>query len=633
MTIILFELFSGINPFPGRIEQIFEAKRIDTKPAVPSDFPAPLKDLILQGWSKDPKERPQLDTFKLALNKVMGDDLQQSTSERDQLVALQTSTFNLEVEKTEENKLNLRKMLGNDEKKSTSFAASKTKVQTFKNSKEAKDQQAAFQTSRFNLEVEKTEENKLTLSKMLGDDEKKSTSFGASQTKVEKFKNSKEAKDQQKAFPTSKSNVGNDKSEENKSALNKILVNEDNKSTSFAASKTKVETFMNGKEAKDQQAAFPTSKSNIGNYKTEENQLTLRKMLVNDEKKSTTFAASRTRLETFMNSKEAKDQQAAFPTSKSKVGNDKTEENKLTLNKTLVNDENKGTTFAASRTRLETFMNSKKANDQEKAFPTLKSKIGSEKTEENKFTLSKMLGDEDSKSASFVASKTKLEAFMKSKKANQQQRAFLTLKPNLGTETEEYNSADSLSGNKDISPQVTSKVSREPPKWIRNVKTSSSIRPQETEKEKEAEAKQISVDQTLPEKSNFLSQTAENVSFKVQNRISQFEDMFASNTLKKTNDRREKQTVVEELSKAQEIKQEALVSPAPTSPPTSSSPPSPSLTPPALTQVLQQQHQQQAPMKAQKAKQEHHNTVTCNDIESGILFISYFKIFSKYSQT
>jgi hypothetical protein len=278
-------------------------------------------------------------------------------------------------------------------------------------------------------------------------------------------------------------------------------------------------------------------------------------------------------------------------------------------------------------------MNSKEAKYQQAAFPTLKSKVGNEKTEENKLALNKMLGDEENKGTSFAASRTRLETFMNSKEAKDQLKAFPTFKSNLGTETEEYNSADSLSGNKDISPQVTSKVSREPPKWIRNVKTSSSIRPQETEKEKEAEAKQISVDQTLPEESNFLSQTAENVSFKVQNRISQFEDMFASNTLKKTNDRREKQTVVEELSKAQEIKQEALVSPAPTSPPTSSSPPSPSLTPPALTQVLQQQHQQQAPMKAQKAKQEHHNTVTCNDIESGILFISYFKIFSKYSQT
>ncbi len=402
MTIILFELFSGINPFPGRIEQIFEAKRIDTKPAVPSDFPAPLKELILQGWSKDPKERPQLDTFKLALNKVMGDDLQQSTSERDQLVALQTSTFKLEVEETEENKLALNKMLGDEE--------------------------------------------------------------------------------------------------------------------------------------------------------------------------------------------------------------------------------NKGTSFAASRTRLETFMNSKEAKDQLKAFPTFKS--------------------------------------------------------NLGTETEEYNSADSLSGNKDNSPQVTSNVSRETPKWIRNLKTASSIRPQETEKEKEAEAKQISVDQTLPEENNFLSQTAENISFKVQNRISLFEDIFASNKLKK--EIIKKQTVVEKLNKAQKIKQEALVSPPPPSLPTTPPPPSPppqlnkaqeikqeallsppppslpttppppspppqlnkaqeikqealvsppppsppinprtpsppstSLTPPALPQVLQQPNHQQAPIKAQEAEQEHHNDVTCTENETG----------------
>ena len=71
LTIIIFELFSGIDPFPGHIGQIFQAKMSDKKPVIPADFPAELKELVFQGWSKDPKERPQIQEFKLALNKML----------------------------------------------------------------------------------------------------------------------------------------------------------------------------------------------------------------------------------------------------------------------------------------------------------------------------------------------------------------------------------------------------------------------------------------------------------------------------------------------------------------------------------------------------------------------------------
>ncbi len=71
LTIIIFELFSGIDPFPGHIGQIFQAKMSDKKPAIPSDVPAELKELVVQGWSKDPKERPPIQEFKSELNKML----------------------------------------------------------------------------------------------------------------------------------------------------------------------------------------------------------------------------------------------------------------------------------------------------------------------------------------------------------------------------------------------------------------------------------------------------------------------------------------------------------------------------------------------------------------------------------
>ncbi len=38
---------------------------------MPSDFPAELKELVIRGWSKEPKKRPPIHEFKLALNKML----------------------------------------------------------------------------------------------------------------------------------------------------------------------------------------------------------------------------------------------------------------------------------------------------------------------------------------------------------------------------------------------------------------------------------------------------------------------------------------------------------------------------------------------------------------------------------
>jgi hypothetical protein len=66
-AIILFELFSGMDPFPGNIGQIVQAKIQDEKPKIPSQFPATLKIVISDGWSQKPRERPKLKKFRSAL--------------------------------------------------------------------------------------------------------------------------------------------------------------------------------------------------------------------------------------------------------------------------------------------------------------------------------------------------------------------------------------------------------------------------------------------------------------------------------------------------------------------------------------------------------------------------------------
>jgi serine/threonine protein kinase len=71
LSIIIFELFSGIDPFPGHFAQVFEAKRLDEKPVIPSNFPSDLKELICRGWTKEPKDRPPIEEFKSAFNKML----------------------------------------------------------------------------------------------------------------------------------------------------------------------------------------------------------------------------------------------------------------------------------------------------------------------------------------------------------------------------------------------------------------------------------------------------------------------------------------------------------------------------------------------------------------------------------
>ncbi len=74
LSIIIFELFSGINPFPGHIGQIFKAKMSDKKAAIPPNFPLLLIEPILSGWSRVPSERPPIEEFKSALMEMLTEE-------------------------------------------------------------------------------------------------------------------------------------------------------------------------------------------------------------------------------------------------------------------------------------------------------------------------------------------------------------------------------------------------------------------------------------------------------------------------------------------------------------------------------------------------------------------------------
>ncbi len=57
-----------MDPFPGNIGQIVQAKINDEKPEFPLQFPEALKNVIRDGWSQKPRERPDIEKFRSALN-------------------------------------------------------------------------------------------------------------------------------------------------------------------------------------------------------------------------------------------------------------------------------------------------------------------------------------------------------------------------------------------------------------------------------------------------------------------------------------------------------------------------------------------------------------------------------------
>ncbi len=69
--------------------QVYQAKISDEKPPVPSNFPFQLKDLVFQGYSKEPQKRPPIEDFQSALNNMLTDE----ETERNQTLQEYNSSF------------------------------------------------------------------------------------------------------------------------------------------------------------------------------------------------------------------------------------------------------------------------------------------------------------------------------------------------------------------------------------------------------------------------------------------------------------------------------------------------------------------------------------------------------------
>ena len=71
LAIILYELFSGLDPFPGcqTIMQVVSAMIRDQRPDFPASFPSQLREVIKKGWSKVPEARPDIKLFRIELKK------------------------------------------------------------------------------------------------------------------------------------------------------------------------------------------------------------------------------------------------------------------------------------------------------------------------------------------------------------------------------------------------------------------------------------------------------------------------------------------------------------------------------------------------------------------------------------
>ncbi|CAG0903515.1 unnamed protein product [Cyprideis torosa] len=83
LSLILFELFTGEDPFKGcrSVAQVVAAILRDQRPQIPSDFPEGMKSLLEKGWSKDPLQRPPLTLFRDTLQ-TLSDDLEKELAKK-----------------------------------------------------------------------------------------------------------------------------------------------------------------------------------------------------------------------------------------------------------------------------------------------------------------------------------------------------------------------------------------------------------------------------------------------------------------------------------------------------------------------------------------------------------------------
>ena len=76
LTILLYELFTGLDPFPGcdnpfKFLGLFQKNE---RPKIPQDFPVSLGNLFSRGWLTDPSERPTIKEFENILGSMRGID-------------------------------------------------------------------------------------------------------------------------------------------------------------------------------------------------------------------------------------------------------------------------------------------------------------------------------------------------------------------------------------------------------------------------------------------------------------------------------------------------------------------------------------------------------------------------------
>jgi serine/threonine protein kinase len=72
LLVILYELFSGLEAFPGKnFMMIYKAKEIREEPELLENFPPKLNPLIRKGWTAEPKDRPALMEIMMALREML----------------------------------------------------------------------------------------------------------------------------------------------------------------------------------------------------------------------------------------------------------------------------------------------------------------------------------------------------------------------------------------------------------------------------------------------------------------------------------------------------------------------------------------------------------------------------------
>jgi hypothetical protein len=83
-----------MDPFP-RTGQIWQAKDLDEKPEIKVEFPAALKKLIHYGWSKKPRERPEIEEFRTALSLMLKQQEEKSLTVTDETTITESKGIQL----------------------------------------------------------------------------------------------------------------------------------------------------------------------------------------------------------------------------------------------------------------------------------------------------------------------------------------------------------------------------------------------------------------------------------------------------------------------------------------------------------------------------------------------------------